>query len=56
MGGLALLTAAVHRDVRRVRVLHADDVVAGIDMVHLAGDAAREIIRHGAGENIFEIG
>ena len=29
-------------DVRRVDRLHADDVVAGIDMVHLAGDAARQ--------------
>src|ERR1700757_177866 len=32
-----------HRDVRRVRVFHADDVVTGIDVVDLAGHAAREI-------------
>jgi hypothetical protein len=29
------------RNVRRVRALHADDVIAGIDVMHLAGDAAR---------------
>src|SRR4029453_11488306 len=31
------------RDIRRVLVLHALHVVARIDVVHLAGDAAREI-------------
>ena len=30
-------------DVGRVRVLHADDMVAGIDMMHFAGDAARQV-------------
>src|SRR5262249_37067677 len=31
------------RDVRRVGTLHADNVIAGIDVMHLAGDAARKI-------------
>src|SRR5690606_13529712 len=30
-------------DVRRIHRLHADDVVAGIDVVDLAGDAARQV-------------
>ncbi len=30
-------------DVRRVGMLHADDVVAGIDVMDLAGDAARQV-------------
>ncbi len=34
---------AVRRDVGRVGMLHADDVVAGIDMMHFAGDAARQV-------------
>ena len=33
----------VERDVGRVGVLHADDVVAGIDVQDLAGDAARQV-------------
>src|SRR3984957_594586 len=32
-----------HRDVGRLGVLHADDVVAAIDVVHLAGDAGGEV-------------
>ena len=35
MGGRCLLTAAVHRDVRRIGVLHADDVIARIDVQDL---------------------
>ena len=31
------------RDVRRVRALHADHVITGIDVVHFAGDAARHV-------------
>src|SRR5580700_2763682 len=31
------------RDIRRVRPLHAEDVIAGIDVVDLAGDAARKV-------------
>jgi hypothetical protein len=32
-----------HRDVRGVLVLHADHVVAGVDMQDLAGDATAEV-------------
>ena len=39
-GGRQSLTVG---DVRRVDRLHADDVVAGIDVVDLAGDGAREV-------------
>src|SRR5262249_15484981 len=31
------------RYVRRIDRLHADDVVAGIDVVHLAGDGSRQV-------------
>ena len=31
------------RDVRRVRMLHADDVIAGVDVMHFAGNAARHV-------------
>src|SRR3984957_18060775 len=37
-------------DIRRVGMLHADDVIAGVDMVDFAGDAARHVgERIGAG-------
>src|SRR5690606_4475839 len=32
-----------HRDVGRVLGLHADDVVAGIDMMNFAGDSGRQV-------------
>src|SRR3954471_1655603 len=32
-----------HRDIRRVDGLHADDVIAAIDVVDLAGDGGRQI-------------
>src|SRR5260370_37418594 len=31
------------RNIRRVRPLHADDVIAGIDVMHFAGDATRQV-------------
>jgi len=31
------------RNIRRVWSLHADDVITGIDVMHLAGDAARQV-------------
>jgi len=34
---------ACHCDIRRIGVLHPDDVVAGIDMLDFAGHAACEI-------------
>ena len=40
---LFLCQRIAERDIRRVGPLHADDVIAGIDMVHLAGDAARHV-------------
>src|ERR1700732_1862014 len=30
-------------DIRRVGMLHADDVIAGIDVMHLTGNAARHV-------------
>src|ERR1043166_4715500 len=38
---LASVLAA--RDVGRIRMLHPDDVIAGVDVVNLAGHAAREM-------------
>ena len=42
-GSGLLLAAGDDVDVGRVLGLHADDVVAGIDVVDLAGDAARQV-------------
>ena len=39
--GLGL--SAVDAEIRGVRMLHADDMVAGIDVMHLAGDATRHV-------------
>src|SRR5581483_10260838 len=31
------------RDIGCIRMLHADDVITGIDVMHFAGDAARHV-------------
>ena len=38
-----LVAGLAHRDVRRVGVLHADDMIAGVDVMYFAGDAARHV-------------
>src|SRR5262245_40247487 len=42
-GGRTAHLLLAHDDVRRVGMLHPDDVVAGIDVMDLAGHGAREI-------------
>src|ERR1700722_6952 len=39
----AIVDASHRRDVGRVGPLHADDVIAAIDVVHLAGHPGRQI-------------
>ena len=34
------------RDIGRILLLHADQMIAGIDMVHLAGDAGGQVRQH----------